>query len=124
MKLQFAFATNDQSVAPSVVGPIRLYFTVRPILIDEITMYLQVQDDENGEAYDKAMALQALQNSGPVLVSDDYFGDSYYVRVADVDLPPEFKDGGGSPDRPKAGHAYTIPIVMHRWNTTGSGITP
>ena len=120
----FAFATNLSTTSPQIIGPIRAYFTLRPILIDEITVYLQLQDDQESLAYDKAMALKALQNSGPVIMADDWFGDSGYVRVASVELPPEFDDGGGSPDRPKAGHAFVVPVKLHRWVTSSSGVTP
>ena len=120
----FAFATNASATSPQIVGPIRAYFTLRPLLIDEITVYLQLDDDDESLAYDKATALKALQNSGPIAMADDWFGDSGTVRVASVVLPPEFNDGGGSPDRPKAGHAFVAELKMHRWNVSGSGVVP
>ena len=68
--------------------------------------------------------LKALMDSGPVLVGDDWYGDSYYVRVANVPDLPEVADDGAGPDSPKRGHVFQIPVTMHKWVTSGTGITP
>lgn len=117
-------STRSVTEAPSIIGPIRMYYTLRPILVDKVTLQLQLQDDDQNTAYDKINALQALQNRGPVYISDDYFGDSWYGRVADIKVPPEVKAQGGSPDRPKEGGIYVVPVTIHRWQTEGNGIEP
>jgi hypothetical protein len=122
---EFLSTSTQSSVSPRIVGPLRAYYTLRPILIEEIVVWLELRDDDpRGTAYDRVVALQALQNSGPVLVADDYFGNSYYVRVANVPELPEVSDDGAGPDSPKRGHVFQIPITLHRWVTTGTGVTP
>lgn len=124
IKLQFAFATDSSAAAPSIIGNILLHYQLRPQQINEVTIQLQIEDDDRNTAYDKILELQALENAGPVLVNDDYWGNSYFARVAKVDVPPEFKQGGGSPDRPKEGSAYVIPMTYHIWINAGNGIQP
>ena len=124
LKPQFAFATNDNSLSAQIIGPIRVYYTLRPIQINEITIQIQLQNDARADAYDKLLELQALENSRPVLIEDDWYGNSYYVRVASVEAPPELLQQGGSPDRPKDGQVFVVSMKLHRWITTSTGITP
>jgi len=121
---QLAFSTNTSSTSPQVIGPIRVYYTLRPVLTETITTYLQLQDDQVSTAYDQLVALQALENAAPVVVQDDFYGNTYSVRVKSVDAPPELLDQGGSPDRPRDGSVYVVPLTMVKWITTGTGITP
>ena len=121
---QLTFSTNTSSTSPQVIGPIRVYYTLRPVLTDTITTYLQLQDDQVSTAYDQLVALQALENAAPVVVQDDFYGNTYSVRVKSVDAPPELLDQGGSPDRPRDGSVYVVPVTMVKWITTGTGITP
>lgn len=121
---QLAFSTNTSSTSPQVIGPIRVYYTLRPVLTETITTYLQLQDDQVSTAYDQLVALQALVNAAPVVVQDDFYGNTYSVRVKSVDAPPELLDQGGSPDRPRDGSVYVVPLTMVKWITTGTGITP
>lgn len=121
---QLTFTSNVATASPQVVGMIRVYYTLRPLLIDEITVHLQLQDDNISTAYDQALALDALQSAGPVLVQDDWYSNSYYVRVADLNYGPEAEDNGGSPDRPKDGGILVVTLKMHRWNVSGNGAVP
>lgn len=126
IKPQIAFATNVSTTAPQIIGPIRLYMTLRPIQIDEYTVYVQLETRADGAtAYDQIQELSNLQEAGPVLVSDDWWGNSYYVRVSDVQIPPAQLDSPtGSPDDPQRGAVYVVPVKMAVWNTTLTGITP
>ena len=121
---QLAFSTNTSSTSPQVIGPVRVYYTLRPVLTETITTYLQLQDDQVSTAYDQLVALQALENAAPVVVQDDFYGNTYSVRVKSVDAPPELLDQGGSPDRPRDGSVYVVTLTMVKWITTGTGITP
>ena len=121
---ELAFSTNTSSSSPQVVGPLRVYYTLRPVLTEVITAYIQLQDNQVSTAYDQAKALIALENASPVLVTDDFYGDSYYARIKNVDMPPELIDAGGSPDRPRDGSVYVVTVTMVKWITTGTGITP
>ena len=124
IKPQFDFVTDSSAAAPSIVGPIRLYCTLRPQLIDVVKMQFEIQDTERATAYDQLLELQALQNAAPVLVEDDFYGNTYYARVADVNVPPEVKDNGGAPDRPRDGLIYIVEVTFHRWITSGNGLVP
>ena len=121
---QLAFATNTSTTSPQVIGPIRVYYTLRPILTETITTFLQLQDNQISTAYDQLIALQTLQNAAPVVVQDDFYGNTYSVRMKNVEAPPELLDQGGSPDRVRDGLVYVVPVTMVKWITTGTGITP
>lgn len=122
---QLAFTSNVATASPSIVGVLKVYYTLRPILTDVITVKLQLQASnvDNG-AYDQAAALDALQNQPPVLVQDDFYGNSYYVRVDNVQYGPEQQDNGGSVDRPQAGAVMIATVKMTKWIVGGTGITP
>jgi hypothetical protein len=121
---QFIFTTNEPSISPKIIGDITVHFTARPVQVDQITVQLQMTNFAGRTAYDMIQELLALTGLGPQLVNDDWWGDSYYVRVVDVKVPPELQSLGASNDRPRDGGEWVIPVTLRRWVTTGAGLVP
>lgn len=121
---QLTFLTNDSSQSPQIIGDITVHYTLRPITVDQVTVYLHLENFAGRTAYDQAQELMALQDAAPTLVDDDYWGDTYYVRVVDARIPPELKNEGASNDRPRDGGEWIVPVVMRKWLTSGTGVTP
>ena len=102
-----------------------MHYQLRPVQIEEVTIELQLEDDDRNTAYDKYVELNALESAGAILMNDDFWGRTgFYVRVKSVTLPPEVKQGGGSPDRPKEGQVYIATMVYHQWLNSGQGLVP
>lgn len=107
--------TDDSTKSPKVLGALRVYFTLRPLLINKYTWIVELKGNNQKTAYDQLGDLQALQTVGPVAIEDS-FSDKFYVRVDDVvvmseALPPT------NPDRAKDGLTLLVKIVSKQWIT-------
>lgn len=115
MKPRWVITSNDSTVSPQVVGPLRVYYRTRPteIVVQQITYIL---DGKFGATpQEQEDALRALIYDGPVEYQDSY-SDTYYVRVTNVGEVKIIAKGQGRDSA--RGFQSEVVVTLETWTTS------
>lgn len=110
-------STNVATDSPTLEGVLRIYYRVRPIMTREILAFFVLDGSTPGKvATEKLTDLQNLvDQSGPVLLSPDAFGDALYVKVKKVDVLEMQDKGRGQEQTPTPVQVARVEMV--EWAT-------
>lgn len=110
IKPRLDYATNDAAESPRVEGTFRLYYRIRPTMVNVYSVPLALKATSVREAEKQAQDLIDDWGSGPVATDLD---GAEYVRVDDVKVAERADRGGGS-DR-TSGRQYVATVTCTEW---------
>lgn len=107
---QLVFATNTSATSPVVQGMLKVSYYERPPTMQELSFAL-VLDESNPRSSAEQQQDQIFSEwgAGPVVVQEDVDGDTYTIRLVDVQVK-EVQNPGGRADESKG----TVRIAMCR----------
>lgn len=112
MKPRALFATDDDTVAPQILGPFRVYYRTRPTTIQVQVYTLELTEDGVSTPREKEDALRALISDEPVEFQDAY-SQTYYVRVTGVEMSKVNATGQGR-DSDRGLRSY-VDVTLEEW---------
>lgn len=124
VKPRLTYATNVNTAAPQAVGPLRLFYRTRPLIVNSYGFAVVLADSIDGTAEEQEEHLLRLvgrtvgNETGDrrVLVNEDPQGDTYYARVESVKVK-DVDDKGGDKGSVR-GKVRVAEVEMVEWTTT------